>query len=55
MKQAPHLHNVYNPILLPGVTISTSPTKYPPIRAMQLQKWDGKIWVRFGDVIEGGG
>ena len=24
-----------------------------PIRAMQLVKWDGKTWVRFGDVIEG--
>ncbi|MEA2776497.1 MAG: hypothetical protein QOF90_1903, partial [Acetobacteraceae bacterium] len=24
-----------------------------PIRAMQLQKWDGKTWDRFGDVIEG--
>jgi hypothetical protein len=24
-----------------------------PMRAMQLQKWDGKTWVLFGDVIQG--
>jgi branched-chain amino acid transport system substrate-binding protein len=53
MKQATHLHDVYDPILLPGITVSTSPTNYHPIRAMQLQKWDGKTWARFGDVIEG--
>ena len=39
--------------LLPGVKVSTSPTNYHPIRHMQLQRWDGKSWVRFGNVIEG--
>lgn len=53
MKQATHLHDVYDPILLPGIKISTSPTNYHPIRAMQLQKWDGKTWVRFGKILEG--
>ena len=53
MKQATNLHDPYDPILLPGIKINTSPTNYHPIRAMQLQKWDGKTWVRFGDVIEG--
>jgi branched-chain amino acid transport system substrate-binding protein len=53
MKQATSLHDVYDPILLPGITISTSPTNYHPIRAMQLQEWDGKTWQRFGSVIEG--
>ena len=33
--------------------INTSPTNYHPIRQMQLQRWNGKTWVRFGDVIEG--
>ena len=40
-------------VLLPGITINTSPTNYHPIKAMQLAKWDGKTWERFGDVIEG--
>ncbi len=53
MKQATNLHDPYDPILLPGIKINTSPSNYHPIRAMQLQKWDGKTWVRFGDIIEG--
>jgi branched-chain amino acid transport system substrate-binding protein len=53
MKQAANLHDVYDPILLPGIKVNTSPTNFHPIRAMQLQKWNGKTWVRFGEVIEG--
>ncbi len=53
MKQAANLHDAYDPVLLPGIKVNTSPTNFHPIRAMQLQKWDGKTWVRFGDVIEG--
>ncbi|HET6182590.1 MAG TPA: ABC transporter substrate-binding protein [Acetobacteraceae bacterium] len=41
------------PVLLPGIKVSTSPTNYHPIRAMQLQRWDGQKWVRFGEIIEG--
>jgi branched-chain amino acid transport system substrate-binding protein len=48
-----NLHNVESPVLLPGIKINTSPTNHHQIRAMQLQKWDGKTWVLFGDVIEG--
>jgi branched-chain amino acid transport system substrate-binding protein len=53
MKQAANLHNAPDPVLLPGITVNTSPTNFHPIRAMQLQKWDGKTWERFGDIIEG--
>jgi branched-chain amino acid transport system substrate-binding protein len=53
MKQATNLHDVPDPVLLPGIKVNTSPTNYHPIRAMQLQKWDGKTWARFGDIIEG--
>ena len=55
MKQAANLHNAYDPVLLPGITVNTSPTNFHPIKAMQLEKWDGKTWIRFGDVIEGAG
>jgi branched-chain amino acid transport system substrate-binding protein len=41
------------PVLLPGITVSTSSTNYHPIRAMQLQRWDGTKWVRFGEILEG--
>jgi branched-chain amino acid transport system substrate-binding protein len=53
MKQAANLHDAPDPVLLPGIKVNTSPTNFHPIRAMQLQRWDGKTWERFGDVIEG--
>jgi branched-chain amino acid transport system substrate-binding protein len=53
MRQATNLHDARDVILLPGITVNTTPTDYHPIKAMQLQKWDGKTWVRFGSIIEG--
>ncbi|HEY7576101.1 MAG TPA: ABC transporter substrate-binding protein [Acetobacteraceae bacterium] len=54
MKQAENLHDVELPTLLPGIRASTSPTDHRPIKAMQLERWDGKTWVLFGDIIEAG-
>jgi len=53
LKQAESLHDVENPTLLPGIRISTSHTDHRPIKAMQMVRWDGKSWVRFGGMIEG--
>jgi branched-chain amino acid transport system substrate-binding protein len=53
MKQAANLHDAPDPVLLPGITVNTSPTNFHPIRSMQLQKWTGSTWERFGGVIEG--
>lgn len=53
MKQATNLKDFDCPILLPGIKINTSPTNYHPIRQLQLQRWNGKTWDRFGDIIEG--
>ncbi len=53
MKQAENLQNVDIPILLPGIKINTSHTDHRPIKAMQLQRWDGTTWARFGGLIEG--
>ncbi len=55
MKQATHLHETDNPVTLPGMKIQTSPTNYRPMRQLQLMKWNGKSWDRFGDLIEGAG
>jgi len=55
MKQAANLKNFDVPVLLPGINVNTSPDDYYPIQQMQLQKWDGKTWVLFGDVISGEG
>jgi branched-chain amino acid transport system substrate-binding protein len=53
MKQVASLHDLDNPVLLPGIKINTSPTNFHPIRAMQLEKWNGKSWELFGEVIQG--
>jgi branched-chain amino acid transport system substrate-binding protein len=52
MKQAESLHNLELPTLLPGIKVNTSHTDHRPIKAMQLERWDGKTWVLFGDIIE---
>lgn len=53
MRQVANLHDLEVPLLLPGIKVNTSPTNFHPIRHMQLQKWSGEHWERFGDVIEG--
>jgi branched-chain amino acid transport system substrate-binding protein len=53
MAQVNDLHDLEIPVLLPGLKINTSPTNHHPVRAMQLERWDGKKWVLFGSVIEG--
>jgi branched-chain amino acid transport system substrate-binding protein len=53
MKQATNLHELENPVLLPGIKINTSPTNYRPIRQLQLMRWSGKTWDLFGDIIAG--
>jgi branched-chain amino acid transport system substrate-binding protein len=51
MKQAASLKNLELPMLLPGVKINTSATDYDPIKQLQLMRFDGKEWVRFGEVV----
>ena len=51
MKEAANLKNLELGALLPGIKINTSPTDFAPISAIQLQKFDGKTWIRFGDVM----
>jgi branched-chain amino acid transport system substrate-binding protein len=41
------------PVLLPGMTLNTSPTNYNPIRQMQLSRFTGQSWELFGSVITG--
>jgi branched-chain amino acid transport system substrate-binding protein len=51
MKQAANL-DLDLPMFLPGVKVGTKPTQFFPVREMQLTKFDGKIFERFGDVIK---
>lgn len=53
MRQATNIQPMEIATLLPGVKVQSQPNNYSVIRQMQLQRWDGTTWVRFGNVIEG--
>ena len=55
MKQAANLHDVTMPMLLPGISLSTSATDFAPIKQMQLERFDGTTWKLFGEVISASG
>jgi branched-chain amino acid transport system substrate-binding protein len=50
MRQVANLHDLVVPMLLPGVTINTSPTRFAPINQEQMVRFNGTSWVRFGDI-----
>jgi len=51
MKQATSFQKFRVPMLLPGITVSTSPTDYYPIQAVQLQRFKGQTWELFGEIL----
>jgi branched-chain amino acid transport system substrate-binding protein len=51
MRQAANLKDLEVPALLPGIRINTSPTDFYPIEQIQLMRFDGKTWVRFGELM----
>ncbi len=53
MKQAASLKDLANPMLIPGITINTSPTDYYPIEQMRMQRFTGERWELFGPVLSG--
>jgi len=50
MRQAANLKEFEATTLLPGIRINTSPTDFYPIEQVQLIRFDGKTWVRFGEL-----
>ena len=51
MRQAANHQKLRVPLLLPGITVSTSPTDFYPVQAVQLARFKGETWDRFGDVM----
>ncbi len=51
MKQAASFHKFKVPVLLPGITVSTSATDFYPIQAVQLARFKDDSWDLFGDVM----
>ena len=51
MKQAASMRD-FEPLgLLPGVKVNTSPTDFAPLSQLQLMRFKGESWERFGDII----
>jgi len=55
MKQAASFQKFRVPMILPGITVSTSPTDYYPIQAVQLQRFKGQTWELFGEIMHAEG
>ena len=53
MKEAANLHGFRVPMLLPGITINTTPTDFAPIKQIQMARFDGERWQLFGPLITG--
>jgi branched-chain amino acid transport system substrate-binding protein len=51
MRQAANHQKLRVPGLLPGITVSTSPTDFYPVQALQLQRFKGETWELFGEVM----
>jgi branched-chain amino acid transport system substrate-binding protein len=50
---ATHLNNLRVPMLLPGITVTTSPTDYSVINRFQVQRFHDGRWVPIGKTISG--
>jgi len=50
---ATHLNNLRAPMLLPGITVTTSPTDYSVINRFQIQRFEHGRWVGVGTTISG--
>jgi branched-chain amino acid transport system substrate-binding protein len=51
MKQAASIKDLEIAGLLPGITVNTSPTDFAPLSQLQLVKFKGETWERFGDIM----
>ena len=51
MKHAASLQGQRLPLMLPGIEIRTGPKDFAPIKQLQMQRFDGKQFVRFGPVL----
>ncbi|MEW6643799.1 MAG: ABC transporter substrate-binding protein [Pseudomonadota bacterium] len=51
MRQVNGLKDLELPLLLPGIKLNTGSADHYPIEQLQLVKFDGKTWDRFGAVL----
>jgi branched-chain amino acid transport system substrate-binding protein len=53
MKQAENLKNVVPGMVLPGITVDTSPSDHRPMENMQMIQYEASGWASVGGVISG--
>jgi branched-chain amino acid transport system substrate-binding protein len=51
MKQAASIKNLELGGLLPGVKVNSSDTDFAPLSQLQLMRFKGETWERFGDIL----
>ena len=51
LRQATNLSNFAAPLLVPGITMSTTPTDYVPIKKFQLMRFRGAAYEKVGDLL----
>lgn len=52
MKQAASIKDFAAPMLLPGIKVNTSADDYYPLEQLQMQRFDGKEWRLFGELLD---
>jgi branched-chain amino acid transport system substrate-binding protein len=52
LRQAANIHGLALPMLIPGITVNTSPTDYRPIKQMLLMRFDGQNWQPASELID---
>ena len=53
MKQAASIKDLELGGLLPGIKVNTSATDFAPLSQLQLMKFKGDTWERFGEILTG--
>jgi len=53
MKQATSIQGMTLPMLIPGITVTTGPADYNPIKQLRLERFDGAQWNLFGEATGG--
>ncbi|MCW5704324.1 MAG: ABC transporter substrate-binding protein [Bradyrhizobium sp.] len=53
MKQAANLKGFVPGGFLPGIKANTSPTDFAPVSQLQLMRFKGETWERFGEILSG--
>jgi branched-chain amino acid transport system substrate-binding protein len=51
MKEAANLKDLDLDGLLPGIKVNTSPANFAPLRQLQLMRFRGETWERFGPIL----